>query len=32
MKLVEDGLVDLDAPINDYLRRWKLADTQWPAE
>jgi len=31
MRLVEDGLVDLDAPINDYLRRWKLADTEWPA-
>lgn len=31
MKLVEDGLVDLDAPINTYLRRWKLADSQYPA-
>lgn len=31
MKLVERGQVELDAPINAYLRRWKLADTQWPA-
>jgi CubicO group peptidase (beta-lactamase class C family) len=31
MKLVEKGQVCLDAPINDYLRRWQLADTAYPA-
>lgn len=32
MKLVEEGKVDLDAPVNDYLRRWKLADTEFSAD
>ncbi|MFU8814793.1 MAG: serine hydrolase domain-containing protein [Pseudomonadales bacterium] len=31
MKLVETGQVRLDAPINDYLRRWRLTDTAYPA-
>jgi CubicO group peptidase (beta-lactamase class C family) len=31
MKLVEDGRIELDVPINTYLLRWQLADTQWPA-
>ena len=24
MRLVEEGLVDLDAPVNDYLKRWQI--------
>ncbi len=27
MVLVEDGLVDLDAPVSTYLSRWRLPDT-----
>jgi CubicO group peptidase (beta-lactamase class C family) len=31
MRLVEAGRVNLDAPINSYLKRWQLADTAYPA-
>ena len=31
MKLVERGAVELDAPINTYLKRWRLADSAYPA-
>jgi CubicO group peptidase (beta-lactamase class C family) len=27
MRLVEQGALDLDAPVDDYLRRWKLPQT-----
>lgn len=31
MKLVEAGRVDLDQPINTYLARWRLEDSDYPA-
>ncbi len=27
LRLVEDGLLELDAPVNQYLKSWKLPDT-----
>lgn len=32
MKLVEAGKIDLDAPVNQYLKRWRLLDRDWPAK
>jgi CubicO group peptidase (beta-lactamase class C family) len=32
MRLVQDGLLDLDAPIGDYLSRWQLPDSTHDAE
>jgi CubicO group peptidase (beta-lactamase class C family) len=32
MRLVEEGKVDLDTPVNDYLSRWKLSDAEFPAD
>ncbi len=29
LTLVEEGKIDLDTDINQYLERWKLADHQW---
>ncbi len=29
MKLVEDGKVDLDAPVETYLTRWKIPDSEF---
>lgn len=29
MKLVENGLIDLDAPVRRYLRRWDLPTSAW---
>lgn len=29
MRLVEQGLVDLDSPVNSYLKRWQLASTEF---
>jgi len=29
MKLIEDGLIDLDAPVENYLTRWKLPASQF---
>ncbi len=31
MRLVEAGRMDLDAPVNDYLRRWRVASDSLPA-
>ena len=31
MKLVEQGKVDLDAPVNLYLKRWKVTSAQYDA-
>ena len=32
LKLVEQGKVDLDANVNNYLKRWKVPDNQFTAE
>lgn len=32
LKLVEDGKIDLDANVNQYLRRWKIPDNQFTAK
>lgn len=32
MKLVEQGRVDLDAPVNGYLKRWQVTSAQYDAE
>ncbi len=32
MKLVEDGKIDLDANVNQYLKRWKIPDNQFTAK
>jgi len=29
MKLVEEGMLDLDAPVSKYLTRWKLPDSEF---
>ncbi len=29
MALAEDGLIDIDAPVENYLRRWKLPDSEF---
>ncbi len=31
LKLVEDGKIDLDANVNQYLKRWKIPDNQFTA-
>jgi len=31
MKLVEQGRISLDAPVNDYLSRWQLPDSEYDA-
>ncbi len=31
MKLAERGLINLDSPVNDYLKRWKLTSYRWDA-
>lgn len=31
LRLVEDGKVDLDRPVNDYLERWKLESSEFDA-
>lgn len=32
LRLVEDGILDLDLPVNDYLTRWSLPDNAFTAE
>jgi CubicO group peptidase (beta-lactamase class C family) len=32
LKLVEEGKIDLDANVNQYLKRWKIPDNQFTAE
>lgn len=32
MKLVEQGHLDLDTPVNDYLKSWKLPENEWTNE
>ena len=32
LRLVEEGLLDLDAPVNDYLKRWKIPDNEFTRE
>jgi CubicO group peptidase (beta-lactamase class C family) len=32
MRLVEDGRIDLDAPVNSYLKRWKIESEAYDAE
>lgn len=31
MALVEDGIIDLDAPASTYLTRWQLPESEWDA-
>lgn len=32
MRLVEEEKINLDAPINQYLKRWQLTDGNWPTK
>lgn len=32
LQLVEKGQLDLDRPVNDYLKQWKIPDHQWSKE
>ncbi|HEX6631250.1 MAG TPA: serine hydrolase domain-containing protein, partial [Gemmatimonadaceae bacterium] len=32
MRLVREGKLQLDAPVNGLVRRWRLPDGAWPAE
>ncbi len=32
MRLVEQGLIDLDKPVREYLRDWKFPDSDYPEE
>ncbi|MDN4502933.1 serine hydrolase domain-containing protein [Alteromonadaceae bacterium BrNp21-10] len=32
MQLVQDGKVDLDKPINSYLKRWKIPDSKFDSQ
>ncbi len=32
MKLAEKGLLDLDRPVNQYLKSWKLPENEWTRE
>ena len=29
LRLVDQGLIDLDAPVNDYLKRWKIPENEY---
>lgn len=31
MKMVEQGLINLDSPVNKYLKRWKVTSYRWDA-
>lgn len=32
MRLVEDGRIDLDAPVSRYVKRWRLPDSEFDAD
>ncbi len=32
LRLVEEGLLELDAPVNDYLKRWKIPENAFTLE
>jgi CubicO group peptidase (beta-lactamase class C family) len=32
LRLVEEGLLELDAPVNDYLKRWKIPENDFTRE
>lgn len=32
LRLVEEGLLELDAPVNDYLERWKIPENRFTRE